>query len=108
LDHADIVVQTIDESDRYVFYGAATSLADGQIVEVITTDFDLPSGFYKINVSELAPLNVYESNPKYSDMLKRMGGVPTGDYEICMSTVDSTCGRMMGFQRVFAKIQNLM
>jgi len=92
---------------RISLHGRATELYEGLIVEATTAALVLPPGMKVINALELVPINIRESNPKYADVVKNIGGVTAGDYEIFVSVIDAEVGRVLGFQCVRTKVQSL-
>ncbi|MBI4535044.1 MAG: hypothetical protein HY708_02110, partial [Ignavibacteriae bacterium] len=88
-------------------HGRATELSEGLIVDATTTRFVLPPGTKIINPWELVPINIREANPKYRDVVQNIGGVPTGDYEICVSVINAPDGQELGFACVQTSAENL-
>jgi hypothetical protein len=87
--------------------GSATSRKDGKIVEATTATFPLPPGIKFVNPIELAPFNIYETNPKYKDVVQRISGVPTGDYEICVYVLNSVDNAVLGEDCIETQVMNL-
>jgi len=92
---------------RVYLHGRATEIVDGPIVEATSTTFTLGHGTKIINPRELVPISVKEANQKYIDIVKNIGGVPTGDYEICVSVINTVDGQEIGTGCVSAQVQNL-
>jgi hypothetical protein len=74
-------------------HGRATETTEGLIVDATSSPFALPPGTKIINPRELVPINIREANPKYRDVVQNIGGVPTGDYEICVSVINAADGQ---------------
>ncbi len=92
---------------RVYLVGRATEKKDGRIVEATTTTFSLPPGLKVVGARELAPLDVKESNTKYSDVVKNIGGVPSGDYDICVSVYNSVDNALLGEKCMQSQVTNL-
>ncbi|MFA4924780.1 MAG: hypothetical protein WC557_11355, partial [Ignavibacteriaceae bacterium] len=92
---------------RVYLKGTATESGEGLILDATTTTFTLPPGVKIINARELAPLNIKESNPKYTDVVTRIGGVPTGDYEICVAVINSSDNAVLGEMCAQSQVMNL-
>ncbi|MBU2445640.1 MAG: hypothetical protein KJ666_08720 [Bacteroidetes bacterium] len=88
-------------------HGRATETTEGLIVDATSSTFALPPGTKMINPRELVPINIREANPRYRDVVKNIGGVPTGDYEICVSVINSADGLEIGTGCVSVQVQNL-
>ncbi|MEK9137320.1 MAG: hypothetical protein AAB393_09360, partial [Bacteroidota bacterium] len=92
---------------RISLHGRATELYEGLIVDATTTTFALPPGTKIINPRELVPINIRDANPKYRVVVQNIGGVPTGDYEICVSVINAANGQELGFDCVQTQVENL-
>lgn len=62
--------------------GRATEKKDGRVVEATTMVFSLPPGLKIVTGRELAPLDVKEYNSRYSDVVKNIGTVPSGNIAV--------------------------
>jgi hypothetical protein len=87
--------------------GRATEQKDGLIVEATSTVFALPPGFKTVTARDLAPLHVTEHNPKYSSVVKSLGIVPTGVYEICVTVYNAVDDTPLGQMCVESNPLNL-
>ncbi|MCX6150577.1 MAG: hypothetical protein NTX22_08655 [Ignavibacteriales bacterium] len=87
--------------------GTATESLKGPIVAATTASFLLPPGLKIINTHDLMPLQIESTNSKYSDVVKNIGGVPTGEYEICVAVINTETGNQLGMQCMQAAAQNL-
>ncbi|MBL0176535.1 MAG: hypothetical protein IPP94_14930 [Ignavibacteria bacterium] len=87
--------------------GRATERKDGRIVEATTAQFPLPPGLKIVGSRELQPLDVKESNTRYSDVVKQIGSVPTGDYDICVTVYDASNNAVLGEMCVQSLVENL-
>ncbi|MFZ1730476.1 MAG: hypothetical protein WAV84_10170 [Bacteroidota bacterium] len=87
--------------------GRATERSDGRVVEATTAGFNLPPGIKIVNARDLAPLSVKEYNSKYSDVVKNLGAVPSGNYDICVSVFNALDNTLLGEMCVESEVQNL-
>lgn len=92
---------------RVSLHGRATETDEGLIVDATTATFSLPPGMKTLDPRELAPLSVQEANPAYGDVVKNIGGVPTGDYEICVAVIDAGTSLVIGEECIQSAVQNL-
>jgi len=92
---------------RVYLVGRATERTDGRVVEATTTSFALPPGIKVVNPRDLAPLDVKEYNTKYSDVVKHIGSVPSGDYDICVTAYNAADNMMLGEMCVESEVRNL-
>ena len=92
---------------RVYLKGTASESLQGPIVSATSAAFLLLPGAKVVNSNELVPLSVNVINSKYSDVIKNIGDVPTGDYEICVSAVNAETGIELGSQCMDAQTQNL-
>jgi hypothetical protein len=88
-------------------HGRATDAVEGLIVDGTSATFVLPPGTKVVNPRELVPISIKEANPKYRDVVQNIGGVPTGDYEICVSVINAADGQELGIGCVQTQVENL-
>ncbi|MHB8579578.1 MAG: hypothetical protein ACYDA4_06920 [Ignavibacteriaceae bacterium] len=87
--------------------GVATESTQGQIVSATTASFSLAPGIKVVNSRELVPMSITVNNNKYADVVQNINAVPTGDYEICVSVINTETGIELGTQCMEAQTQNL-
>lgn len=92
---------------KVYMHGEATESVKGKIVAVTTAPFTLSPGAKVINTRELVPMNIDVSNSKYADVIQKINSIPTGDYEICVTVINSVTGQQLGMQCMEAQTQNL-
>jgi len=92
---------------KVYMHGEATESVKGKIVAVTTAPFTLPPGAKVVNTRELVPMNIDVSNSKYADVIQKINAIPTGDYEICVTVINSETGQQLGMQCMEAQTQNL-
>lgn len=72
----------------------------GLIANGTSTTFELPPGrkiFTGANYKELNPEITYvNKDSRYKESVTRTGGLPAGEYEICISVIESTSGDQLG------------
>ena len=88
-------------------HGKAIESVEGLIVDATSATFKLPPGTKIISPRDLFPLNVNVGNSRFADVVKNIGGVPTGDYEICITVINTETGFELGSQCVQTQVQNL-
>lgn len=68
-------------------FGILSEENAGLIATGTSKVFSLNPGFKKINSGELTPISIDYPNPdsKYKESMIRTGGVPSGNYEVCIS-----------------------
>jgi len=82
--------------------GTLTETQAGLIATGISKTFDLSPGtkiFTAANYSELDPdIDYVNRDPRYEESVIRSGGLPSGEYEICIYVIDNSSGDELGFQ----------
>ena len=103
------VILTNPTSASYSVYleGYATESTSGLIVDATTATFTLPPGTRIVTSGDIMPISVRSSNGKYDRVVKNIGGVPTGDYEICVSVINADDGSVIGSQCIQQQVMNL-
>lgn len=101
------LVNSSQNSMKVYLKGLATARTDGQIVEVTTSSFNLPQGMKIVSARELAPLKVDKRNPRYTDAVEKVGSVPSGDYDICVSAYNTETNILVGEMCVQSQVLNL-
>ncbi len=101
------LINTTNSAYTVYLKGSATESVQGQIIEATTSSFLLSPGVKVINMHELMPMKIDVTNSKYSDVVQNIGGLPTGDYEICVSVINVETDAQLGIQCVQANTQNL-
>ena len=86
-------------------YGIATKSGEGKIVDANTATFRLPPGVKVISGHDVSPINVIETNKNYEDAVKYTGGVPTGNYEICVSVYNADNNEVLGSECIEQSVE---
>jgi len=80
--------------------GTLTESQAGLIATGISKTFDLPPGtkiFTAANHQELGPdIDYVNKDPRYEESVIRTGGLPSGEYEICVSVIEKSTGDELG------------
>ena len=79
-------------------FGTLSEENAGLIATGTSKVFSLKPGFKKIKSGELTPITVDYPNPdsKYKESMIRTGGVPNGNYEVCISVKLSSSNNEVG------------
>jgi len=59
------------------------------IIEVRTSEFNLPTGIIKVNSNKVGPIDIKELSGNVKKTLSRTGTLPSGNYRVCISTISS-------------------
>lgn len=77
-------------------YGVANNASDGKIVDANTKVFSLKPGITVVLPANISPIQIIEKNKKYEDCIKYTGGLPTGDYDICLTVYNADNNEVLG------------
>lgn len=88
-------------------FGTASEVKSGLIVEATTAKLSLKPGIKIITPRDLGSIKVTERNSKFSDVIKNIGGVPSGDYEICVKVISAETDFVLGSQCINQTVMNL-
>ncbi len=96
------LINTSTNSIPVYLEGTLTESQAGLIATGVSQSFELPPGtkiFTAANYLELDPdINYVNRDPRYEESIMRTGGLPSGEYEICVSAYDVSTGAEIGFQ----------
>ncbi|MBK6418529.1 MAG: hypothetical protein IPF79_04975 [Ignavibacteria bacterium] len=84
------------ESIPIVLEGVATTPDYGLIVRANTVKFNLPPGTKVLSAAEMQPISIQQTSAYHEDVVKKTGNVPTGNYEICVSAIDTRSNVVIG------------
>jgi len=87
--------------------GVATESLQGQIIKATSAAFSLAPGVKIINTHDLIPMKVEATNNRYTSVVKNIGTLPTGNYEICVNVIDAETGMLLGTQCMETQVENL-
>lgn len=88
-------------------YGTATESNSGLIAEATTAIFILKPGIHIVSAGDFMPISVRTANEKYDKVVQNIGGVPSGEYEICVSIINADDAYVMATQCVQHEVMNL-
>ncbi|MCI0450598.1 MAG: hypothetical protein L0Y79_12600 [Chlorobi bacterium] len=87
--------------------GVATEMIEGFIVDASTAAFSLPPGVKVVTAADIKPITVNETNKKYEDVVKKVGTVPSGSYDICVYVVDVSTSMELGSDCISTDVLNM-
>src|SRR5690349_16515102 len=98
-----------ETQQTYTVYlrGVATEHSEGFIADAITGTFTLPPGVKVVTAADIKPIKVNETNPKYEDVVKNVGTVPSGSYDICVYVIDAETGVELASDCISTDVLNL-
>ncbi|MBC8490366.1 MAG: hypothetical protein H8D45_30490 [Bacteroidetes bacterium] len=88
-------------------FGTLSEENAGLIATGTSKVFSLNPGFKKIKSGEITPITIDYPNPdsKYKESMIRTGGVPTGNYEVCISVKLSSSNNEVGSGCINQKVE---
>jgi len=92
---------------RVQLRGVATEQKEGFIADAVTGTFTLPPGVKVVTAADVKPIKVNQTNPKYEDVVKNVGTVPSGSYDICVYAIDAETGIELASDCIFTEVLNL-
>ncbi|MBZ0200205.1 MAG: hypothetical protein K8H86_10080 [Ignavibacteriaceae bacterium] len=87
--------------------GTAVESVSGLIADATTASFTLNPGTRIISSFDIMPIKVNSTNGRYDKVIQNIGGVPSGEYEICVSVIDANDGTILGIQCLQQEVMNL-
>jgi hypothetical protein len=91
---------------RVYLYGTARSLTEGLIVDANTAIFSMNIGTRMVKANEIGPIDVHKQNQTYGDIVKKMGGLPSGKFEICVYVKDAATNQTLAVDCIEHEVQN--
>ncbi len=92
---------------RVYLRGVATEMTEGFIADAVTGTFTLPPGVKVVTAADIKPIKVNETNPKYEDVVKNVGTVPNGSYDICVYVMDAGTNTELASDCISTDVLNL-
>lgn len=92
---------------RVQLRGVATEVSEGFIADAVTGTFTLHPGVKVVTAADIKPIKVNQTNPKYEDVVKNVGTVPSGSYDICVYAIDAETGIELASDCIFTEVLNL-
>jgi hypothetical protein len=96
-----------EQTYRVRLRGVATEISEGFIADAVTGVFTLPPGVKIVTAGDIKPIKVNETNPKYEDVVKNVGTVPSGNYDICVYVIDAETGVELASDCISTEVMNL-
>jgi len=98
---------TTQQTYRIYLRGVATELTEGFIADATTGTFTLPPGVKVVTAVDIKPIKVNQTNKKYEDVVKNLGTVPSGSYEICVYVIDAQTNMELGSDCISTDVLNI-
>ncbi|MDP3581076.1 MAG: hypothetical protein Q8S39_04015 [Ignavibacteria bacterium] len=86
--------------------GIATESLEGKIIEATSSVITLQPGLRTLSGRDLGPLSVSESNNRYKNIITNTGGLPSGNYEICVSVLAALDGSQIAADCIQVSVEN--
>lgn len=86
--------------------GTATESLQGKIIEATSSVITLQPGVKIVSGRDLGPFTISESNSRYKNILLNTGGLPSGNYEICVAVFAAMEGRQIGTDCISVTVEN--
>lgn len=87
--------------------GTAREERDGLVVDAQSRVFSVPPGALMVRGSQIEPIKVNESHPRYRAVATRTGTVPSGEYEVCVYVKDPATGETLASDCITQIIERL-
>ena len=75
--------------------GTATESLQGRIIEATSSVISLQPGVKTVSGRDLGPFSVSQPNDRYKNIIMNTGGLPSGNYEICVAVFQAMDGRQI-------------
>ena len=102
------LINTAQTSLNVYLYATLTETEAGLIATGKSRDIQLPPGIKSFTAGiyqELDPqIDYTTTDPKYEESVIRTGGLPSGEYEICVYVRESNTGQELGFQCILQQV----
>lgn len=86
--------------------GTATESLQGKIIEATSSIISLQPGVKSVSGRDLGPFTISESNSRYKNILLNTGGLPSGNYEICVAVFAAMDGRQIATDCIQTSVEN--
>jgi len=86
--------------------GTATESGQGKIIEATSSVISLQPGVRNISGRDLGPFTISESNSRYKNIILNTGGLPSGNYEICVGVFAATDGLQIATDCISVTVEN--
>ncbi|MCD4665890.1 MAG: hypothetical protein K8R68_11525 [Bacteroidales bacterium] len=98
---------TTNEALSVYLFGTLSEESAGLIATGTTSEFNLNPGMKIVSAHELSPISINYPNPdmRYKESMIRKGGVPSGNYEVCISVKISGSNEEVGSDCIEQSVQ---
>lgn len=87
--------------------GTATEAVQGKIIEATSSVISLQPGVRNVSGRDLGPFTISESNSRYKNIMLNTGGLPSGNYEICVGVFAAMDGLQIASDCISVTVENL-
>jgi len=101
------LVNSSQNTYRIYLRGVAVETTEGFICDAKGSAFLLPPGIKNITATDIKPIIINETNAKYEDVVKKIGTVPSGNYEICVYVIEEETGNELASDCIQTEVINL-
>ncbi len=101
-----ILTNNSDKPVSVYLKGTATESIQGKIIEATSSVITLQRGAKVISGRELGPFTISESNSRYKNIILNTGGLPSGNYEICVAVIAAMDGRQIATDCISVTVEN--
>src|SRR3990172_3544117 len=95
-----ILINTSTNNYTVYIQGTLSEQRAGLIATGVSKTFQLPPGTKVINASNYSELEISieypNPDPAFEESIRRTGGCPSGNYEICIKIIESNSGEFLG------------
>ena len=86
--------------------GTATESLKGKIIEATSSVIFLQPGVRAVSGRDLGPFTISESNGSYKSTVLNTGGLPSGNYDICVDVFNSLDGKQIASDCISVSVEN--
>ncbi len=101
-----VLTNNSDKPESVYLKGTATESIQGKIIEATSSIITLQRGVKVISGRELGPFTISESNSRYKNIILNTGGLPSGNYEICVAVLAALDGRQIATDCISVVVEN--
>lgn len=101
-----VLTNNSDKPESVYLKGTATESIQGKIIEATSSVITLQRGTKVISGRELGPFTISESNSRYKNIILNTGGLPSGNYEICVAVLAAIDGRQIATDCISVVVEN--
>jgi hypothetical protein len=101
-----ILINPTGTAYRVYLQGTATETTTGLVADCKTAVFTLQPGTRVVSPRDIMPISIHSANARYDNVVKNIGGMPAGDYEICVAIINANDGSELGNQCIQQEVMN--